>query len=56
MKNPHHTGNNSWAMWWGISLGLAFLAAATLSFALDNRGTDVASAVSYAIGQEPVAN
>ena len=52
MKNSHRTGNNYWAMWWGISLGLAFLASATLSFALDDRGTRVASTVSYAITQE----
>ena len=31
-KKPHRTGTY-WAMWWGISLGLAFLAAATASFA-----------------------
>ena len=33
MKNPHHTGN-AWAMWWGLCFGLAFLAAATLSFSI----------------------
>jgi hypothetical protein len=31
-KKPHRTGT-CWAMWWGMSLGLAFLAAATASFA-----------------------
>jgi hypothetical protein len=34
MRNPHHTGN-SWALWWGISLSLAFFAAATISFVID---------------------
>ena len=29
MKNPRHIGN-SWAVWRGMSFGLAFLAAATL--------------------------
>jgi hypothetical protein len=33
MKIPHHSGK-SWAMWWGLSFGLAFLAAATLSFSI----------------------
>jgi hypothetical protein len=47
MKNPHHVIRNYWAMWWGISLGLVFLMAATLSFTLDDRGTHVASQVSY---------
>jgi hypothetical protein len=30
---PHRAGNY-WAMWWGISFGLAFLAAATISFSM----------------------
>jgi hypothetical protein len=34
MKSSQHPGNY-WAMWWGISLGLVFLAAATIGFALD---------------------
>lgn len=55
MKNSHGAGNNYWAMGWGISLGLAFLAAATLSFALDDRGTRIASAIGYAVPQVPVA-
>jgi hypothetical protein len=55
MKNSRSSGNNYWAMGWGIALGLAFLTAATLSFALDDRGTRMASAVGYAIPQEPVA-
>jgi hypothetical protein len=33
MKNRHRAGNY-WAMWWGISFGLAFLAAATISFSM----------------------
>jgi hypothetical protein len=36
MKNPRHTGNH-WAMWWGISFSLAFLAAATISFTLSDK-------------------
>lgn len=47
MKKPHHTFRDYWAMWWGISLGLVFLAAATLSFTLDDRGMQVASTVAY---------
>jgi hypothetical protein len=35
MKNPHRAVNN-WAMWWGISFGLAFLAAATISFSMSD--------------------
>ena len=31
-KKPHRTGTY-WAMWWGISLGAAFLAVATASYA-----------------------
>jgi hypothetical protein len=33
MKNPRPIGN-SWALWWGMSFGLAFLAAVTLSFSI----------------------
>jgi hypothetical protein len=36
MKNPHHAGNY-WAMWWGISLGLVFVFAATISFSMSNK-------------------
>jgi hypothetical protein len=36
MRNPRHM-SNAWAMWWGISLALAFLAAATLGFTLGDR-------------------
>ena len=31
-KKPHRTGTY-WAVWWGMSLGPAFLAAASASFA-----------------------
>ena len=55
MQNADQTGSNYWAMGWGIALGLAFLTAITLSFALDDRGTRVASVVGYAIAQEPIA-
>jgi hypothetical protein len=36
MRNPGRAGN-SWAMWWGISFGLAFLAAATISFSMSDK-------------------
>jgi hypothetical protein len=39
MKNPRRIGN-SWAMWWGISFGLAFLAAATLSVSITYKLTE----------------
>jgi hypothetical protein len=54
MQNPYHSGNY-WALWWGISLGLGFLAAATISLSMDGRGMQIASTVSYAVhNQEPV--
>jgi len=33
--NPNHPDNH-WAMWWGVSFGLAFLAAATISFSMSD--------------------
>ena len=42
----HKTGNY-WALCWGITLGLIFLGAATISFTLDDRGT-TATSFSYA--------
>jgi hypothetical protein len=39
MKSPRHIGN-SWAMWWGVSFGLAFLAAAALSFSITYKLTE----------------
>jgi hypothetical protein len=36
MKNHHHAGEH-WAIWWGISFGLAFLAAAAISFSMSNK-------------------
>jgi hypothetical protein len=36
MQNPHQKANY-WAMWWGISLGLVFLVAATISFSMSDK-------------------
>jgi hypothetical protein len=42
MQNPHHTSANNWAMWWGITLTVLFVVAATFSFTLDARSIQTA--------------
>jgi hypothetical protein len=52
VETPRQTGKY-WAIWWGISLGLTFSAAATISFSFLDRGTQIASTVGYAVHQKP---
>jgi hypothetical protein len=48
MQNPRHKTGNFWAMWWGITIGLLFLTAATIGFNLDDLDTGASSSRSYA--------
>ena len=48
MSHPHRSAGNHWAMWWGISLAVAFLIAATVSFTIDDRATR-ATSFNYAV-------
>jgi len=47
MRSSHLTSGNYWAMWWGVTLAMFFVVAATLSFTMDDRGIRAASALSY---------
>jgi hypothetical protein len=48
MRNPHRTAGNYWALWWGTTLALLFLGAATISFTMDERSIQTA-AFSYEV-------
>jgi hypothetical protein len=48
MRQPRHKVRNYWAMGWGVSFGLLFLMAATMSFISDDKAKR-ASAVTYEV-------